>query len=283
MNKYLSHFLIFIFSFTSLFTHSETSSAQSSTEQNAPYIPVLMYHSFDEDPKFPGINTTPALFKEHLQTLKKNGYKTITNEQLAQYQAGLITLPDKSFMITIDDGFKSVYDNAYPILKELDMTATLFVITSHIESGERFDVPMASWEQLKEMSDSGYMEIGNHTHDLHWRGNNNQKGFEGMITNTTKDGKKITRKQRERIIVEDLTTAHELILQNIGTAPTVFSYPYGAYDKTSEKAVDEVGYRIIHTIIEAMNYPNENSKSIKRFGINEKVSSKKLLKIMRTH
>ena len=255
-------------------------SSSVSNKNNAKYVPVLMYHSFDEHPKFTGINTTPKVFREHLTLLKKNGYTTITNRQMELYQKGYIMLPEKSFMITIDDGFESVYKIAYPILKELGMKATLFVITSYIESGERFGVQMASWEQLKEMSDSSYVEIGNHTHDFHWRGNNNQKGYEAMITNSTQDGEKITTKQRGDMIIKDLKIAHELILENVGIAPTAFSYPYGAYDKVAVTAVKKAGYTINHTIVEDMNYPNEGSEYIKRYGINNEVSSKRLLNKM---
>lgn len=245
--------------------------------KNAAYIPVLMYHSFDEDPILPGINTTPELFREHLTLLKNNGWTTITNQQLVMFQQGLIDLPKKSFMITIDDGFESVYDTAFPILKELGMNAALFVITSHIESGERFNVRMSSWEQIKEMSDSGFIEIGNHTHDLHWRANGNSKGYEAMVTNMTKQGKKISNKTREEIIVKDLTLAHELIKNNIGKEPKIFAYPYGLFDEIAERAVKKAGYNISYTIIEEMNYPGENSERIKRYGINSKVSAKSVL------
>lgn len=237
-----------------------------------------MYHSFDGNPLLPGINTNPKLFKEQLNLLKENGWTTITTDQLVKFQQGDFNLPEKSFMITIDDGYKSVYDNAFPILKELDMNAILFVITSHIESGERFEVQMSSWKQIKEMSDSGYLEIGNHTHDLHWRGNGNAKGYEAMVTSITKDGREISNTTRENIIVNDLTIAHKMITKNIGKEPKVFAYPYGSFDEISERAVKKAGYNISYSIIEDMNYPNEKPDRIKRFGINSKVSPENVLK-----
>lgn len=172
------------------------------------------------------------------------------------HRKGLRNLNDgslKSFMITIDDGYESVYNIAYLILKELEMKATLFVKTSHIESGERFGVPMLTWEKLKEMNDSGYIEIGNHTHDLHWRGENNSPGKEAMVTNVTKDGKKITDAQREQMIIEDLKTAGELVERNVGVPPKSFAYPYGAYDQVAERAVKKAGYTLNHTVIEGVN------------------------------
>lgn len=244
----------------------------------ATYIPVLMYHSFDENPTLPGINTKPELFKEHLTLLKRNGWTTITSDQLVMFQQGDIDLPEKSFMITIDDGYESVYNSAFPILKEFNMNAMLFVITSNIESGERFKVRMCNWKQIKGMSDSGYIEIGNHTHDLHWRGNGNAKGYEAMITNITKQGKEISITARENIIVDDLTLAHKLITDNIGREPKTFAYPYGSFDEVSERAVKKAGYNISYSIIEDMNYSGENSERIKRYGINSKVSAENVLK-----
>lgn len=244
---------------------------------NAQSVPVLMYHTFDEEPKFGGINTKAEEFRGHLTLLKENGYTAITNKELQEYQKGKRKLPSKPFMITIDDGYKSVYDVAYPILKELDVKATLFVITSHIESGERFDLPMVSWEQLKEMSDSGYLEIENHTHDLHWRGRGNTRGFEAMTLNETKNKKKITNTERKQLIIDDVTKAKKLIEENTGKESTVFAYPYGAYDKIVEEAVTEVGYEIVHTTIVGSNYQEGNSKRVKRIGINSNVSAHKIL------
>ncbi|MEK4128682.1 polysaccharide deacetylase family protein [Solibacillus sp. FSL W8-0474] len=273
MRKIIISILIIVL-FFSFFNLGE----KQAENKNATYIPILMYHSFDEKPSLPGINTTPKLFKEHLTLLKNNGWTTITTDQLVMFLQGDIDLPENSFMITIDDGYESVYDNAFPILKELNMNATLFVITSHIESGERFHSRMSNWRQLKEMSASGYIEIGNHTHDLHWRGNGNTKGFEAMITNMTKQGKKISNTTRENIIVNDLTLAHKLITKNIGKEPKTFAYPYGSFDEVSERAVREAGYEISFSIIEDMNYPGENSERIKRYGTNSYVSAESVLK-----
>lgn len=270
MKKLLMSFLIVVLVLSTFqLKEGSANTIQYYDDGNAQVVPVLMYHTFDENPKFPGINTKEANFKAHLRMLKTNGYTSISGEDLELYQKGLKKLPEKSVMITIDDGYKSVYDVAYPALKEFDMKATLFVITSHIESGERFELPMTSWKQLKEMSDSGYIEVENHTHDLHWRGNNNSVGFEGMITNTKKDGTPISNQQRKQIIIDDLNTAKQLIETNIGKESKSFSYPYGAYDSIAVSAVREVGYTNTHSVIVGGNYPNSgNTELIKRIGIN---------------
>ncbi|WP_438311260.1 polysaccharide deacetylase family protein [Sporosarcina sp. FA9] len=240
---------------------------------NAKGVPILMYHTFEDNPKFqfPGINVSTENFRAQLSYLKKNGFVTILPNDLKLFELGLKKLPVKPIMITIDDGYESVYTQAYPILKEFDMKAVFLVITSHIESGERFNEPMVTWEQIKEMSDSGYVEIGNHTHDLHWRGRGNTAGFEAMITNETKDGKIITNAQREQNIYDDLKTAHQLIEQRTGVSPTLFAYPYGAFDKVAERAVGSSGYEMALTVQEGVHFIGDGTMRLKRLGINNNV------------
>lgn len=251
---------------------------------NAKGIPILMYHKFDaEGNALQGINTSPLNFKEQLQLLKANGYTAITTEQLMDYQLKKRALPEKPFMITLDDGYESVYTEAFPILQELEMPAVLFVITSHIESGERFGVPMMTWEQMKEMSDSGLIEIGNHTHDFHWRGNDNQRGYEAMILNMTKDGKPLSDERRFAQIVVDLTTAHQLIEENVGVAPISFSYPYGVFDDIAEKAVKKAGYGVAHSIVEGANFPGDDLLRLKRTGINDETNALQLKERIETY
>lgn len=258
----------------------EKNETNETNEVNAKGIPILAYHTFEDDPKFPGINTTPEIFKEQLTLLKEKGYTTITTEQLQLYQKGEITLPEKSLMITIDDGYESVYEEAYPILKELDMKATLFLITSHIQLGFRFDIPMLSWDQIKEMQNSSFIEIGNHTHDLHWRGNDNSEGYEAMTMNMTKDGDMITDEEREQIIIDDLKQAEHLIEKHVGTSPQGFAYPYGVYDNIVEKAVKHAGYDVVHTTEQGLNFPGEDSTRLKRLGIMSKIDAERLLNIV---
>lgn len=153
---------------------------------NAKGVTVINYHSFGDYKEIANINITEKLFREQLKMLKDNGYTTITEEQLVAYLQGHGRIPEKSVFLTIDDGYESVYKIAYPILKEMGMQATLFVIANDVEIGFRKNVPMANWQQIKEMSDSGIIHIGNHTYDLHWRGKNDTAKHEAMILNQRK-------------------------------------------------------------------------------------------------
>ena len=211
---------------------------------NAKGITVINYHAFGENEEIAHINTSKARFREQLMMLKQNGYTSISEAELVAYLQGHGRIPEKSVYLTIDDGYESVYTVAYPILKELGMQATLFVIVKEIELGSRKGVPMLNWSQIKEMADSNVMKIGNHTYDLHWRGNNDSPTYEAMLLNQTKEGQLLTNEARQQLIVDDVLKAKQLIEQHTSKQTTSFAYPYGAYDKFAEQAIKQAGYSI---------------------------------------
>lgn len=272
------HWVLFTLLFISLAACTQVKQSEEEevqpekVEQTAPlpqqeFVPVLMYHTFEESPTFEGINVNQEQFESHLKWLKEEGYTTISNEQLAAYMKGELELPEKAIQLTIDDGYQSVYDTAYPLLKAYGFEATLYVITSHIQSGERFGVPMANWEQLKEMSDSNVIHIGSHTHDLHWRGNDNEPGFEAMTLGEDKDGKVLSSEERMAYLESDLTEAHELIKEKIGVEPKSFAYPYGAYDEVVERVVASFNYLTVPTVERGVNRVGDSPARVKRYNM----------------
>ncbi|MFJ7735877.1 polysaccharide deacetylase family protein [Lysinibacillus sp. NPDC097287] len=245
---------------------------------NAKGITVINYHSFGDYKEIANINITKKLFREQLMMIKDNGYTVISEPQLIAYLQGHGRIPEKSVFLTIDDGYESVYTIAYPILKEMGMQATLFVIVKDMEMGSRKGVPMLNWLQLKEMSDSNVINVGSHTYDLHWRGNNDSPKYEAMILNQTKDGQPLTNEVRQQLIFEDVTKAHKLIEQNIGEKTTSFAYPYGAYDTFAERAIKQAGYLIDYSTTSGYNLFGSGTVHIKRIDSSNLVSVEELKK-----
>ena len=131
------------------------------------FIPVLTFHSID-DGRAP-TSFGPALFARGMETLALGGYRTISLAEAASLAAAKRPFPEKTFVITFDDGYKNVYEKAFPVLAHHSFTATAFLTTG---SGERTDdgdrLPslfggeMLSWGEIRIMNDAG-IDFGAHT------------------------------------------------------------------------------------------------------------------------
>lgn len=118
-----------------------------------------MYHSIDYE-KGNELRVPKEQFKEQMKYLKDNGYTTLTLNELYNFLEKNKPIPEKSIVITLDDGYVDNYTNAYPILKELGFNATVFVITSNIDKDKR----TLTSKQIKEMDEAG-IQIASHTYN----------------------------------------------------------------------------------------------------------------------
>ncbi len=191
-----------------------------STRNDKIKIPVICYHSINKDPsgKSP-IIISPEKFRQHLQTIKDNGYTTLTMAQFNDYLFGDKPIPEKSVLLTFDDGYEDNYTNAFPILKEFNMNATIFVISSYMDGNEYM-----SPSNIKEMSDYG-IDIESHTVS-HLR--LSELSYEQQF-NEIKNSKQA---------IEKIT----------GKPVISIAYPEGKYNEDTKKAVLEAGYAMGFTI-----------------------------------
>lgn len=282
-NKLIKSLLATALTSTLLFTiESDLINAKTKefydSSSNAKTVQIINFHRIDNDldkyPKLKNITMTTKQFEDVLKTIKKEGYTTISEKEYISFYKGHGRVPAKSILLTIDDGFEDVYKNAYPLLKKYNMKAVIFPITSDVESGTRFDANMMTYEQMKEMVGSGHIEIGNHTDDLHFRGNNYTEGFEAMIYNKDKNEKHIS--NRYNYIKEDALKAESKLLKNTNTKVQSISYPFGAYDAISLKVFKDLGYQVGYTTEYGLNLFGEgadNPLESKRTGANYKTTS----------
>ena len=180
-------------------------------------VPVL-YHSVEPSEKNEVI-ISPDRLREQLQFIKDSGYTTLTISKFNDYIINKKSIPEKSILITFDDGYMDNYTNAFPILKELDMKATIFVITSVIDEGSYY----LSSERIKEMSDYG-IDIESHT-----------------ATHSHLD--QLTYEEQ----LKELKDSKEKIESITGKKVLSVAYPYGDLNEDSTKAVKEAGYSLAFT------------------------------------
>ncbi|WP_108308606.1 polysaccharide deacetylase family protein [Metalysinibacillus jejuensis] len=253
---------IFVLSIAILSTFTTTTKAETNYASN---VVVINFHSFFEEGEYPrlnNINVTPDNFKAILLALQNHGYNTVAEQDFYDFLNGNKNLPEKSIIITIDDGYESVYTNAFPILKELNMQAIFFPITSDVQKGSRFNAPMVTWEQLAEMAATPHITLGNHSHNLHWRANN-LTGFEAILLESDINNKPLTLSRKD-YITDDALFAEHLIQKNTGQSILSYSYPFGASDELSEQAIQSLGYKATYSTVLDTNTFGQGTYNISR-------------------
>lgn len=136
----------------------ETKAISASPENDYIRVAVLGYHDFSSTRRVDEMLIRPSKFRKQMQAIKDLGLNVITLEDFTLWKQGKKTIPDKSILITIDDGWKSIYTDAYPILKEFGYPFTIYLYTNYIDRGGS---SMTS-EMITEMMQNG-ATIGSHS------------------------------------------------------------------------------------------------------------------------
>jgi peptidoglycan/xylan/chitin deacetylase (PgdA/CDA1 family) len=181
-------------------------------------VPILNYHKIDT--LHHALSISPQDFEEQMDYLSRNGFTTITPDELMAYLNHGKALPEKPVLITFDDGYLDNYTNAYPILKKYGFTATIFLITNLVGHDERY----LTWEQVREMQRDGFV-FGSHT----------------------VSHKALTALSREQAL-EELLSSRQEIERQLGSKVRYFAYPTGAYNSQVEEMVKQAGYKAAFTI-----------------------------------
>ncbi len=184
-------------------------------------VSVLCYHQFKTEPRSV-YDISPAAFRGQMEYLRRNGYRVVSLSRLVEALEGGVDLPEKTVVLTIDDGYQSVYQHAFPILKEYGYPATLFLYINFIN----YKGAALQWPQIKEMMAAG-INIGSHSFS-HFK--------------LTKGRDETEREYRVRMEKELLQSKHYLENKLDVDIPW-FSYPYGAYDLEIKKMIASYGYR----------------------------------------
>ncbi len=217
-----------------------SSGSYASDENRAYFPPVLMYHEINMPPKNT-FDTTPEAFESQLDWLKDNGYETLSLEDFIAYVKKGEGFPEKSVLITFDDGYKGIYDYAFPALKKRGMKAAFFITASTIGGIKGTNYPHITYAQLAEMAANNNMSIGSHTIS-HFR-----------MTELSSDALKIEA-AKSKMILENFT----------GRKIQAIAYPEGYYNEAVIEAVKEAGYEIAFAVQDRGLFGHEAHFSIPR-------------------
>lgn len=223
-------------------------------------LPVLMYHNINDEYESHSTNVEMSSqdFINQMTALKENGYTAILFEDYINYLNGSKNLPDKPILITFDDGYLNNYTVAFPILKEMGLKATIFIVTGRMGVDGVVTYPHFTWEQAKTMVDSGVIDIQSHTH------------YHSELINLSKND-----------LILELRKSKYLIEKNLGTKVNVLAYPYGFSSVIVRNEARIAGYDVcveINDKITKVNSEDSDPYKLCRITAYGGVSGEKLIK-----
>ncbi len=221
-------------------------------------VPILMYHYLSTPPANADIyrrdlSVPPELFGAHLDRLQAEGYTTIRLYDLVAYLQQGTPLPPKPVILTFDDGYRDNYENAFPLLRARQMTATFFVVMEFINQ-ERPEY--LTWAMVREMY-AGGMSIEVHGVDH------------------------TTLRKRSRADLEFQALRSYETLQNLlGVRPRFLSYPAGEYDANTIAAFQAAGYWAAVTTVQGATHHSEQLFELRRVRIRNTTTADELARLL---
>jgi len=220
---------------------------------------VLAYHSVVDESAaenqkhyFPQTISAQMLIK-HFNWLKENGYNVISWQQVIDAENGKGTLPDNAVLLSFDDGYETMYNVVFPLLKAYNYPAVFAPVTGWLDTPADQKIAyadkmldrsvFATWSQVKEMEQSGLVEVASHTHNLHNGINANPSGGQlpSVIAPEYKNGKYETEDAYKNRLKSDFTRSVQTLVNHIGKKPRVMVWPYGQFNDVAVQLARQAG------------------------------------------
>ena len=198
-----------------------------------------MYHRFEEN-KYPSTNIRLNDFKKHLQLIKEAGFIFVNPNSFEDDLKN--NKGSKKILLTIDDGFSSFYENAWPVLSSKKIPFILFVSTREV--GKK---GYMSWDQIKEIDKENFVHIGNHSHT-----------HEYLVDRDNEE------------ILDDLEKSILIFKKNLGYNSHFFSYPFGEYSLNFKRIVKKLNFSFAFGQHSGVADDTKDFLELPRFPINEK-------------
>ncbi len=188
-------------------------------------LPVLMYHHVQDDQLaqkegYLKLNVNPTHFRSQMQYLKDKGYSVLTFKDLNNFFNTGAKIPRRAAVLTFDDGYEDFYTQAFPILRQFNFPAALFLPTGLVNNPG-----YVNWGQIQEMANSGLVFLGNHTWSHH-----------SLATDSA-------------VVVKEISTADQQLTSRGWDNPKVFAYPYGTTTKFAKDELGREGYTLAFSTV----------------------------------
>lgn len=230
--------------------------ADAPVNSEAVYLPIIVYHEVKT--KLTSYTILPYEFENDLKYLQKNHYTAITMDQLINYVYSGTPLPEKPIILSFDDGYLNNYKYVFPLLKKYNTKIVFSIVGKNTDDFTRIpddnlDYSHVTWEQLKEMHDSGLVDVQNHTYNLH----SNKKGRVGCMQMSGESDA-----HYEQTLSEDLLQCQKEINEAIGVTPNTFTYPYGRISPNTDGILKKLGFKATLSCNYGVNVIQRNPETL---------------------
>jgi peptidoglycan/xylan/chitin deacetylase (PgdA/CDA1 family) len=214
-------------------------------------LPILMYHKIDEPPaavRTPGNFVRPTLFAEQMDALIDWGYQTIGFEQWLDFRSGNGRLPRKPIILTFDDGYTCFDEHAWPILKQRQMQATVFLVAGQIGGTNAWDraelrLPLLGAPRIRALQTEG-VRFGSHTTE--------HRPLARLPANEA---------------LQELTRSRWALGELLGLDVDVVAYPFSNQSAGVRRLAKQAGYRCAVRGTGRMNWPGTDPFGLRRIKV----------------
>jgi len=242
---------------------------------------VLSYHNIEETQGHElgtdSLSVSSTELAKQFSWLKQHGYQIVSIDDIQAAQNQQRALPEKSVLLSFDDGYLGFYENAFPLLKLFNYPAVLAVMGKWLETSSDDTVMYGTrpvhrnyfldWQQIREMADSGLVEVASHSYNLHHGILGNPQGNQQPAAITRRydadSGRYENDSDYRQRIRSDLANSIEQITNNAGQRPRVLVWPYGAYNRVTIDIARDMGMPITLSLDSGKNTIN-NLDNVRR-------------------
>ena len=212
-------------------------------------VSVLGYHEFALQKPNTAMRIQTSKFRKQMEAIRDLGIPVISMAQFTAWKSGEGTIPPKCFLITIDDGWKSVYTEAFPVLKELNFPFTVFLYKKYVVpgGGKSLTLPM-----IQEMLDSGLCTIGGHS-------------YTHPFPSKFKAAKRAGEEENQRFLNFEIGESKVFLEKQFNIEIPTYAYPGGYVTDDMYPVAEKYGYEYLFTVNPGMTRRDADNKLLPRF------------------
>lgn len=296
MFKIIFKLMLIVIGVSNSFAMANSTPNMCSRDQNDNEFTILSYHEIADKSETLDSTyaVTPLHFDKQMYWLIEHGYHFVDIDDILKYRKTGKPLPNKAVLVTFDDGYHSVYENAYPILKKYKIPSVIALVGSWLKAKDKVNFAgemiarskFLSQNEIKEMVNSGLVEVASHSYFLH-KGiiGNPQGNMEPAVTTRQWLANKHSyedEKSYEKRIYNDLLENNVFLEKYTGQKPRVMVWPYGHYNIEVRRIADKLGMPIGLTLDDGSNTRITPLWGLRRILVDKDMTLKDLEQNMRS-